>query len=482
MTAEELSLPRVKYFLYYPLALGASALMLWIFPTDSMTAFCCAIATVIASIMMWEFLFNVQAIRFSTILSMGLAIGYGTGTLNSWQNMPRDGLTLASVVGQSVPELANGIAAAVMSCAVIMLVGELVEKPIWTTDRQLPITGGVKRILYINTVILFLAAATGKVMQGGVKTAGPDRAGVLAVFILFLLAPTAVIATVVFLKEESKGSKYILGCIALFLWLLLATQGRRALIYTPLVTIAIARLSGYRWGRITWSRVVFVCVGLAFVVLGGLTYQLFRIAGGTVRSNKLGAEMKQAQQWVSQGEAWKIATTSSVSNLERRTLVATFLSSLLYRETTQAPAYGRDLLLQFELTVPSAIYPNKPTISEEQLASQTLHVFYTDQPNSIFTAGALDFGLTGVFLYPIIMMLAYSGILRLGYRYLSYEVFLFILVVIMLLAMKTEMQLEEYFEVVRDLIIFSSFIFAASKLPGFGLSRVDGGGVPIEEQ
>jgi hypothetical protein len=479
--AEELAVPRPKYFFYYPLAFGISAVLLWIFPTDLMTAVSCTAATLIASIMMWEFLFTAKAIRFSSICSMGLAIGYGTGTLNSWLTVPRGDLALATVSGQSVSELANGVAAAIMGCAILLCVGELLEKPIWTTDRKLTITPGIKSILYINTLILVVAAATGKILQGAVKTSGHGRAGVLAVFLSFLLSPTVVLGTVVFLHERTGRNKYFLGLIAIFLWLLTITQGRRELIYVPLVTIAFARLSGYRWGRITFSRVIIAIVALAFVILGGLTYQLFRLAGSAIRTNKIGAETKQAQVWVSRGDAWRIATTSSESNLERRTLVVTFLSDLLYQEKKESPAYGRDLLLQVELVIPGAIFPDKPKIAEEDVASKTLHAFYTDQPNSVFTAGALDLGIWGVFLYPVMVILLYSSALRLGYTYFTYEVFFFSFILFVFVAIQTEMQLEVYFEVMRDAFIFSLFLVVISKFPLFGKHPAYIGGVVNDE-
>ena len=57
-STELLSRPRVSYFLYYPLLLASAALLLWLFPTDRMTAVSSAIGTVVGCWMIWEFLFT----------------------------------------------------------------------------------------------------------------------------------------------------------------------------------------------------------------------------------------------------------------------------------------------------------------------------------------------------------------------------------------------------------------------------------------
>lgn len=460
-------MPQVKYFLYYPIVIAAAALLLWIYPTDAMTAISSSIGTVIACLMMWEYLFTSKAIRLTNVCAMGLLIGYSAGTLNSWLTLPRAEYPLATAIGQTVPELANAVAATLMGCALLLCVGELAERPVLTIADRLPITSGVKRVAFVGFIVVAAGFAAGEFSQGGVRGAGPDRAGFVSVFIEFMLGPTVVLATVAFLTERKKIDKYLFGGIVLFLWILEVTQGRRDLVYPALVTIPLARYAGFRWGQLSWKRILFVVLVCAFLLVGVLGYQLLRLAGYATSSRSIGAETRQSLRWVQEGRAWTIATNSSARNLQRRTLVIVFLSDLLYRAKTEAPAHGEDLLMQLETTIPSILDKNKPKITEEQLASETFAVQYPDLANSLFTAGALDFALWGVIIYPIATILLLSYCFRLGSTYFSYEVALFGLAALLQTAIAAEQNLDGYFGAVRNWVIFALFLYLVSKLPRF---------------
>lgn len=466
LSAEELCRPRPKYFLYYPIVLAGAALLLWIFPTNLVTGISSGIATVIGCLMMWQYLFINQAIRISILCATGLVIGYGAGTLNSWLTLPVGNLPLAEVVGQTVPEMANGVAAALMGCALLMVVGELLETPVLTMANRLRITTGVKNLIYINAAIIAVAFAAGKFHQGGVKMASANKAGALSEFLVFIMGGTIVLATIAFLVEEKKTQKSVLGVVILFLWLLALTQGRRSLVFPALITVGLARFAGFRWKQISVGRIILVAGAIAFLLFGVLTYQLLRLAGGGA-STSISLEASRAGQWVHEGRAWRIATHSSIQNVKARTLVVTFLSDILYRERSHLPAYGKDLLLQAEIAVPSALDKNKPKIVEEGLASRQFKVFYTDQPNSLLTAGAIDFGYWGIFVYPIVTILFFSWFLRAVFTYLPYEVYFMALAIFLEAGFAVEGQLSRYFVVMRNIVIFALFLYVVTRLPTF---------------
>lgn len=457
--------------MYYPSLLAASAILLWIAPTNLVTGISSAIAAIIGCLMMWEFLFLNRVIRLSVLCAMGLVIGYGAGTLNSWMTLTQGPIPLASAAGQTVPELANGVAAALMGCAVLLFLGELLETPVVTIDEQLSITRGVKYVIFVNFAIIVIATAIGDFHQGGIRAAGSHHAGVLEVFLSFLLSPTVVLATIALLIEEENAQRYLLGGITVFLWLLQVTQGRRDLVYPALVTIGLARYFGYKWGRFGWRRIVLLAAGIVFLFFGVLTYQLMRLAGSASPQHSIVAEGQKVGEWLQQGRAWKIATASSVQNVKGRTLIVPFLSDMLYRERTASPAYGKDLLLQLEVSIPSVIFRNKPDIVEETLASRTFGVFYPDESNSLFTAGALDFGIWGVLIYPIVTLLLFSTFLRFIKGQFSYEVFIFVSILFIDTAIAAETQQNAYFGVMRDSFIFAGFLYLISRLPIFRWER-----------
>lgn len=472
--AEMMSRPSAKYLLYYPLILASAAILLWIFPTDAITAFSTAVATVISCAMMWEYLFTNQVIRLSRVCSMGLVIGYGAGTFNTWLTLARGSYPLAVVMGQTVPEMANGVATALMGCSVLLMLGELFEKPIFTTATKFTITKGLKRIVLICFLIVAAGFASGKFKQGGVALASAGHAGVLNIFLSFLLSPTVVIVTIIFLVEQQVAQKYIFGVLALFLWVVELTQGRRELVYPALVTVGLARYAGYKWSQLSIGRIFLVAFGLIFLFIGVLTYQLMRMAGYTSNSRALTSEASQVGEWVQQGRAWQMATTSSANNVKTRTLIVTFLGDILYREKISSPTLGKDLVLQTETAIPSIIDRNKPDMAEEDLASQAFGVHYPDQPNSIFTLGAVDLGVWGVMIYPIVIILLFSAFIRISYTYLSSEVFLYGLATFVFTSMQAEMLLTGYLMAMRNLLTFALLLYLILKMPSL---RMSGGNV-----
>ena len=399
---------------------------------------------------------------------MGLVIGYGAGTFNSWVMIPRGKFPLAMVVGQTVPELANGVAAALMSCAILLLIGELVEKPVVTTAQPMFITHGIKRVIQINTAVITVAFLAGQFRQGGVMAASAYHAGVLAIFLQFLLDPTAILAAIAFLTEESKKQKLVYGVIVAFMAIVLLTQGRMNIVYPVLVTVGLARYSGYRWGKFSWKRALLIASAVGFMFFGIVIYQAFRLAGEQ-NTRSLSVETKQVQRWAAQGRAWEIASNSTAKNLRRRTLVVNFLSDLLFRTKTMAPAHGGDFLLQTEIAIPSVIDRHKPKIVEEGFASEIFNVFYTDQPNSLFTLGAIDFGIWGVMIYPIAIMLLFSLFLRFSIALFSYEVAFYGLGLFILTSLVAEHMFVSYLISARDVLTFAAFLYVISKLPAFRL-------------
>lgn len=402
-------------------------------------------------------------------------MGYGFGTLNSWLTLARGGLPLAVAVGQTVPEMADGVAAALMGCATLLLLGEIFEKPVWTIAQHLQVTDGMKRLVLVGTVIIAIAFAAGEFRQGGLRGASAHSAGVLAEFLQFLFIPVTIMADIIFLVEHKKNDKYLFGLIALLLSLLLVTQGRVHLVSTILITVSLARWFGYRWDQLTSGRLLLIGLGSCFLFFGVITYQLLRVVGANYTNPSISMEVDQVQQLAKEGQAWKVASTASAQNLERRTLLVTFVDSLLYHARTNETAMGRDFVLQIEWAIPAAIFPDKPTIAEEDLASRTFHVFYPDQPNSVFTAGALDFGVWGVLTYPFFVVMLCSIVEQNISAYFSYDVAIYGLIVFLQIFIAPEKQMADYFVTVRNLLTFAMVLYAFSKLPSFQFGTANSG-------
>lgn len=475
MTAEgwrdDLSRPLAKYLLYYPLILAAAAVFLWVEPSDKVTAVCSAVGTVVGLVVLWDILFTANVIRLTRVCSTGLILGYGTGTLYSWLTDPRGGYPLAMAVGLTVPVLARGVAAALMGSAVLLASGELLERPVATRAKTLIIDREIKRLIPVGLGTIAAAFATGRFVRGGVTLSSPGHAGILNEFLLFLLYPTLILTTVAFLVERSPRQKLLLGLGTALILVLGLTQGRGPLIYSALTVILLARFCGYHWENFNFKKILLLCSALLFLVLGVLAYQLLRVAGGVTGHTTLVQEAETVIHWEKQGRAWKMATTSTANNLHTRGLISAFLSSLLYQTTISSPAHGRDLSIQLQEAVPSLLYPNKPTIQEEGIASQAFHQFYPDQPNSLFTAGAVDFGVWGVMVYPALVILGLSFVMNMTKVYMSHALYLFGLALMVVRVFGPEQTVTGYVVVVKNFLAFALFLYLISKVPSVRLNR-----------
>ena len=460
-------LPQTRYVLYYPLALIAGGLLALIFPTDSMTALTSLIGTVVGVILLWRFMFIDKSIRLTRVAAMGLVLGYAGGTLNSWLTLKRAGQPLAAMTYVTVPVLARGIGIAVLACGVLLAAGELLEKPVLTASSRLIIlTPAMKKILIISALAVGAALATGRFTMGGIKLQANGGAGSLMVILGTVLVGAVVLLPVAFLVADNTKDRWILGAAMLLVWAVEFTQGRRELFYPPVVIIPLARYAGYEWKKITLRRIFTILIFAGIVFLAVLGYQMVRVAKSYTKTKTESAQFAVAEGWIEQGKAWQIATQSSKGNLEARTLVVPWLGDIYQMSGIYPTGHGRDILTQIEEDViPSVLDPNKPTIQEEDYASELFERDYPDQANSLFTAGIIDFGLLGILTYPIIALLLLSWYVNFTRRYFRYEIYLMGLAQILMTAIATEQDAGSYPEAIRNALVCAVFYYLLIKIP-----------------
>lgn len=459
--------PQTRYVLYYPLALITGGLLALVFQTDAMTAVCSAIGTLVGAMLLWRFMFIDQSIRLTRVGAMGLALGYAGGTFNSWLTLKRAGEPLAAMTYVTVPVLAQGIGIAVLACGVLLAAGELLEKPVLTVSPKLIVlTPGMKKILLVSAATVGLALASGRIMLGGIALQSAGHAGIAAILVLTVLQAVVVLLPVAFLISDDPKERWILGIATLIVWIVEFTQGRRALFYPPVMIIPLARYAGYNWKKISASKVILIALGVAFVFVGMLAYQMLRVAKAYTNTRTQAAQLAMGEQWVEQGKAWQIATKSSKSNIEGRTLVVPWLGDIYRMSGIYPTGHGADILMQFEEdVVPSVLDPNKPTLQEEDYASELFERDYPDQANSIFTAGIIDFGVLGILTYPLIAFLLLSFYIRFTRRYFLPELYLVGLAQILIIAVETEQDAGSYPSAIRNALVCSALLYLVIKMP-----------------
>jgi len=399
-----LAAPRRRYCVHIPLLLLMTGLVTWTVETDTMLAIGSFIGGVVGFYMFFEWLFRGPT-RFSTTLAIGLLAGYAGGCFNTWATTSRAGFTLGQFMGHDDAVLAQGIAAVLIACAVLILWGELFEKPIFGLDFVFHTTPRLNTLIIAGAAGVAVAFRMGALSFMGATSEG-SHLGFAAGAAQWLFPPMVNVAVATFLVTPSKGMrKKILGICALALVLMLAVTGRRMLIYSCAITLFIARTAGYRLvGNIRRQILVLGTVAV-LIVTCALGFMLLRVAGYNrgKKTVSLQERIEVASDWVKNGTAVTRALNSTQQNVQTRTFVLGFFAEVLNRSEQRKPGMGQDALAMLETAVPSAITPDKEGLpSEEEVANALYGFSYNDEANSILTAGAIDFGLFGIILYPIL--------------------------------------------------------------------------------
>jgi len=205
-----------------------------------------------------------------------------------------------------------------------------------------------------------------------------------------------------------------------------------------------------------------------FVALGVTVVMLLRVAGGQTKAGylaPLSQKIEIAMTWVEDGTAFKRATEANQSNVQKRTFVLGFFADVLEGSSRSTPALGGDLLGLASMAVPRVLYPDKVGFGEEGLVDETFGLTYGDAANSILTGGATDFGLLGVFVYPLFAVWLMRFSIEILARFLSPLPVSIIVLGAVFMLMQTETTITVYFLTIRNQIIFAIILSIFSRLP-----------------
>ena len=457
---DDLAPPRPLYFTYIPLILFFTGIVSWVTADEYSTAIASFVGGAVGLYLLWDWLIKAGTTRFTTLLSMGLLIGYGAGAFNTWATTSRAGLSLGQFTGNDDAILARGIAAVLISCGTSIIVGELFERPVFGRDFRILPDPRVYTLIYLGTLMMGVAFATGAMsVSGAVVDAGTGSVGVVTSFILWIFSPLVSLAVAIFLITPRGDVKKVLsGVASLILLVFTVLLGRRVIIYTVIETLFLARLSGFKLkGAVSKKVAVFALVG-SFVFFGALGFMLLRIAGygGPHTHRSLPQRLAIVSEWVSEGTAFDKALSSTQSNVKTRTFVLGFFANVLEGSSDHTPGLGEDTVGLLQLSIPSVLYPNKNKwFSEEMLADRLYGFSYGDQANSLLTTGATDFGFFGVVIYPLII----AWILRSTVEFASWRLnqgsILMIILAVIFLSIQTENSLTGYVNTVLYGLVFS---------------------------
>jgi hypothetical protein len=237
-----------------------------------------------------------------------------------------------------------------------------------------------------------------------------------------------------------------------------------------------------------------VLLGVAFVIISALTGMFFiamRLAAGKSSESAQGGSSFSIRQLAPYLIEDVLSDPGNVirevsGNLEERPFLLEEYLALLGRDgNTPVPLYGQDVVLGLQLAVPDAAYKffgeSKTNIrnigSEEGLANEHYGLPDKDNANSILTGGIIDFGLVGVFLYPIAVCIIFRAIYYVIDHSINKEGQLVALLFGFYLFLQSESEVSSYVLFLRNMMIIMVLWRALYEVPTlFRLSAAARGG------
>ena len=460
------------YLMYWPFLLMASALFIALVPTNTTFVFGAFVGGLAGLYLVMDLVFNEPPLRISSLLAMSLLVAYNLGALNSWLAVPRGGLSISEYFARDPAILANGIAACLGVGAALLFAGQLWERPIFGRDFCLTFGSRSLLMILLSTALILAALATGQVGYMGLTADVYGHVSAFASIVAWWLAPSLAYSVCAALNTQGL-TRLVVGLCAIIQTAAIVPTGRRNFAFALLLSVIASRLGRFRLRLSVIGKFFLLVSAAVLIVIASLAFFYLRFAGWEHKeATTLGARVKAATD-LAQTRSLSDMTEVLQSNTSSRTFIVAFFSDLLDASQKSTPLLGSDLMSNLRMAVPSAISADKlgpNSYGEEQQANMQWGFSYIDEANSIITAGAADFGLIGVFVYPFLVVL----ILRSALEWIQFSMPTYVATMIAL-AYIFQMLLAEslpvdYLIQIRNTIILAAIFYILAALPKFRLS------------
>ncbi len=464
---------RRAYLLVMPAILVAGALPCWATGTDWSMIWGAVLLAGISLYLLFDLIGRRQPLRVSTIVAITLGLAYGLGTANTWFTLPRGDETLGDFLHISTPDLAYAMASVLVSVASLLALGELYETPIFGEDFELKYNNRAIVFLTLGTATLGASFASGSTsFMGADVSQDIGHVGYLASLAEWLSSPLLALSVSITLNIKGGFTRNYARALSVLLFLMVFPLGRRIIIYSVVLTLIALRLGRYRIPFSPLKKTVLLALLASVVYFATIGFFYLRIAGyGLLRptlAQRISAAIRLAED-----KSYADIKQEFSQNVERRTFILGFLAQVEGYAQTMETAHGEDAAEQFQLALPSLLYSGKDLFfTEEQLANRLFGSNYIDEANSVYTAGAVDFGFWGVILYPLLAVVMF----RVFFEAISETMPVFASCFIILASFATILEPENtvtgYFVVIRNGVLFGFVVWFVMSLPEFRVKNV----------
>jgi hypothetical protein len=465
--------PRNLYMLYLPLMMLTVGLSCWLLEDDTMLIVGAMVLAGVSLYLFYDLTVRRATLRFTTVLVTTLGLGYGLGTANTWFTLPRSGQGLGVFLHKDPAQLTHTMGSILFSLSIVLSIGEMFEKPIFGEEFELQFPPQTAVFISVGCIVLVVAYATGALNFMGATIGEGGSLGIFPAFAAWLIGTLFAITLVAALNAKTKGLKRYLSILTVGQFLLEIPIGRRSLIYTIVLAILALRLGRFRFNW-SWPKRILVgtlLAGLLYVASVGFFYM--RLAGFASGKTHLGIiERVTLAITYFESKDYSEVQKSFSQNVQVRTFILGFLSELEGYSTHFTLGYGRDLEGQFLEAVPSVLYPSKDRyFGEEGLANELFGTVYGDEGNSILTGGVIDFGLAGMVAYPLLIAFMLRAFVEFAGQTMPTFVATFMIFSAFAGLLHPEIGVTEYFIVIRNGLLFSTFVWFFIALPAFRLRK-----------
>lgn len=463
---------RRLYFLDFPLLLLSVGLLTWVFPTDTMLVVSSSVGAFVGFYTLWEVVVRRRPIRFAHFFCIANTAGYGFGVLNSWLTISRGDRGLAEFFNRDAEAVSRAMAAVLISSGILYALGEIYESPIFGSNFKLNFDNRAVAFIFFGTVLIIVGYLTGTMGYMGTSQDSGGHVTVLAGLLAWLFPALFAFTCLTYLAWPKNALKSAIGFALIVQFILLVPTGRRGILYFIVMALIASRFSSF---RPTWSffkKIVYAFILVIIIFVGALTFYYLRVAGWGKHKVSLVDRISLAIDLFESGNTSK-ANEGFEKNLQKRTFILGYLSDLLDASLRMPTAMGKNALHEFQLVIPSAFWEDKEAFlyQEESVANTQFNFAYKDEANSLYTAGAIDFGLWGMILYPILVCALFRLLAEFLRVNLPEMVSTIAILALLYNSLVTEAGLWVHLLAVRDAILFSAFLWICFKMLALALKH-----------
>ena len=417
----------------------------------------------------WLQIFRLPEFRLSWILADGLLLGYALGTVNSAARLLLAGIPVAEYFGRPQADLSTALAAALAVSALLFWYGGM-TRPFRLDLARL--RGSDFSLVCFGALLVGAGMLTGSLGYQGVSSTSDRRVSILGELAGTIAPALPAFTLLLQTKCRSRLGRVLSGIVTAAALAALVPQGRRALLYAVLLSVLAFSLRRGGLRLMTWKTGLVLASASVLLYAGNVFFYAMRVSTfrtGTTSMTLSGITENALDVLRNHGNGR--LDDLLARNLRDRTFIIRYLSDLLRASATHQPLHGADLVYCLESALPSVLYPDKDRIRaigmEENLANPQFGLFPTDEANSILTTGVSDFGLAGMFLYPVALVALMELFLRTIGRRMPEAARAFLMLCVLDTLWQTELSTGAYFILGRNLLLLSLPLVFLSRLSRF---------------